>query len=129
MMPEKLFAIRFSCFWGKWGRNLTEKSYIVIRSTGSENSIIRASSANTNFYHGKTFGTSTFIGVTSFIDINTAIDVATFKHNAQKFFILFHLDRMFLKLFFVKSFSRSHLSLNKGFMRNSHGFSNPPNFF
>ena len=118
----------FHVFWENGGGYLTEKP-IAIRSTGAENSIIRASRANTNFYHGKTFGTSTFIGVTPFIDINTAIDVATFKHNAQKFFILFHLDRMFLKLFFVKSFSRSHLSLNKGFMRNSHGFSNPPNFF
>ena len=128
-MTETLFAIRFSyCFWGM-GRNLTGKHYITMRSTGPKNSIVRASRANTNFYHGKTFGTSTFIGVTSFININTAIDVATFKHNAQKFFILFHLDRMFLKLFFVKSFSRSYLSLNKGFMRNSHGFSNPPNFF
>jgi hypothetical protein len=66
-----------------------------IRSTGAEHSIVGASWANKNFYHSKAFGTATFIGVTALIDVNAAIDVATLKHNAQKFFILFHFGRMF----------------------------------
>jgi hypothetical protein len=71
------------------------KNCAAIRSTGAEHSIVGASRTNTDFYHSKTFGASTFIGVTPFIDVNAAIDVATLKQNAQKFFILFHFDRMF----------------------------------
>jgi hypothetical protein len=77
------------------GKFLVLKTCAAIRSTGAEHSIIGAFRTNTDFYYSKAFGASTFIGVTAFIDINAAIDVATLKQNAQKFFILFHFDKMF----------------------------------
>ena len=38
-----------------------------------------------------TFRASTFIGVLFLVDVNTSVDIATFKKNAQKVFGRFHV--------------------------------------
>jgi hypothetical protein len=102
-MRGTLFAIQFSSIYFGW-KILVDETYATIRSTGAKNSIIRTSRTNKDFYNSKTFGATTFIGVTPFIDINAAIDIATLKHNAQKFFILFHFDRSFENYFLLMVF-------------------------